>query len=190
MEKKLSYNREKILDSARTLLQIRGFNAFSHRDLAALVAIKSSSVHYYFPTKEDLGIALIQEYIRDMEAFFAEREMSDPVSNLKNFFALFEETADEGDKLCLAAMLASDFQTFGEPLQAALRAFFTVVENWLAEQILKIHPAQSKDKGLKIAQGVFATLEGALLISRVFEQPARVRQAARLIVCLLQEGGN
>jgi len=38
----------------------RGFTAMSFRDLACDVAIKSASMDYHFPTKHDLGEALVK----------------------------------------------------------------------------------------------------------------------------------
>src|ERR1700720_895295 len=43
-----------ILDAAERRMQIGGFGGFSFREIAADVGIKSSSVHYHFPTKENL----------------------------------------------------------------------------------------------------------------------------------------
>jgi TetR/AcrR family transcriptional regulator, transcriptional repressor for nem operon len=41
--------RDQLLDHARNLLMTRGYNGFSYRDLSALVGVKTSSIHYYFP---------------------------------------------------------------------------------------------------------------------------------------------
>ena len=53
---------DQILDLAQSLIQTRGYNAMSYRHLADEIGIKTSSVHYYFPAKEDLGRALIVRY--------------------------------------------------------------------------------------------------------------------------------
>ena len=50
--------REEILDAAEAMIRDAGFNAFSTRDVASAVGIKSASVHYYFPTKADMGVAV------------------------------------------------------------------------------------------------------------------------------------
>ncbi|EQD50561.1 transcriptional regulator, TetR family, partial [mine drainage metagenome] len=44
---------EKIIDVAQQLVQSRGFNAFSYRDLADRISIRTASIHYYFPKKDD-----------------------------------------------------------------------------------------------------------------------------------------
>lgn len=182
-------NRTRILDAARALLQSRGFNAFSHRDLAAIVGIKSSSVHYYFPSKEALGIALIEDYTQALRQFFsvleAEQAQS-PEDRIRAFCQLFEETAKSGDKVCLAGMLASDFQTLGEPLQQALRQFFSTVEGWLSIQMLALNPRLELAEVQKLARLAISLLEGALLAARVWQEPERVAQAEALICHLVR----
>jgi TetR/AcrR family transcriptional regulator, transcriptional repressor for nem operon len=49
-----------IMDAAERRMQTGGFNGFSFRDVAADIGIKSSSVHYHFPKKEDLAAAIIR----------------------------------------------------------------------------------------------------------------------------------
>ena len=51
-----------ILDAAERRMQIGGFGGFSFREIAADVGIKSSSVHYHFPTKENLAAAVIRRW--------------------------------------------------------------------------------------------------------------------------------
>ena len=54
--------RDQILVSAQRLVQQRGFNGFSYADIAVEVGIRKASLHHYFPTKTDLGLALIEVY--------------------------------------------------------------------------------------------------------------------------------
>ncbi len=42
---------ESIMDAAELRMRGGGFNGFSFREIADDVGIKSSSVHYHFPTK-------------------------------------------------------------------------------------------------------------------------------------------
>ena len=51
-----------ILDAAEARMRLGGFNGFSFRGIAADVGVKSSSVHYHFPTKETLAAAVIHRY--------------------------------------------------------------------------------------------------------------------------------
>ncbi len=49
-----STTRELLLAHAEKLIRTRGCNGFSYRDLAEHVGVKTSSIHYYFPGKDDL----------------------------------------------------------------------------------------------------------------------------------------
>ena len=51
-----------IMNAAERRMQLGGFNGFSFREIAADIGIKSSSVHYHFPTKEDLAAAVIRRW--------------------------------------------------------------------------------------------------------------------------------
>jgi len=51
-----------IMDAAERRIRLGGFSGFSFREIAADVGVKSSSVHYHYPTKEALGAAVVRRY--------------------------------------------------------------------------------------------------------------------------------
>ena len=51
-----------ILDVAEHLVQVRGFNAFSYADVAGELGLTNAALHYHFPSKSELGEALIDRY--------------------------------------------------------------------------------------------------------------------------------
>ena len=53
---------ERILDIAERLVQTRGFTNFSYADIAAELGITKASLHYHFPSKAELGQAVIARY--------------------------------------------------------------------------------------------------------------------------------
>jgi AcrR family transcriptional regulator len=53
--------RESLLAAAVELLRSVGYASFSYRDLADAVGIRTASIHYHFPSKSDLGVALVEE---------------------------------------------------------------------------------------------------------------------------------
>ena len=60
------------MDAAERRMQLGGFGGFSFREIAADVGIKSSSVHYHFPTKEDLAAAVIRRWAEETSKFIDE----------------------------------------------------------------------------------------------------------------------
>ncbi len=63
-----------IMDAAERRMRKGGFSGFSFREIAADVGVKSSSVHYHFPTKENPAAAVIQRYTAQT-ADLIEREL-------------------------------------------------------------------------------------------------------------------
>lgn len=54
--------REALLDAALERLTDVGWTSFSFGDLAKTVGIRTASIHYHFPTKGDLGVAVVERF--------------------------------------------------------------------------------------------------------------------------------
>ena len=65
----VSEGAERILDAAKAMIRTQGFNGFSFREV-----VKSSSVHYHFPTKAELGSAATRRYTERFLAALREPE--------------------------------------------------------------------------------------------------------------------
>ena len=53
---------ERILDAGQELIQSGGFSAMSFQDIASEVGIRKPSIIHHFPTKAELGVAIIRRY--------------------------------------------------------------------------------------------------------------------------------
>jgi TetR/AcrR family transcriptional regulator, transcriptional repressor for nem operon len=178
--------REQILLHARDLLRKQGINAFSHRELADRVGVKSSSVHYYFPTKEDIGLALIQEYRVQVLSILEALGTLAVEDRIDGFIDLFVKTASSGEDWCPAAMLASDFMTLGKELQNQVNLFFGAIERWLASQVNEFCNWLTLEQADSLAKTGIAMLEGALLLSRCQRDPSRVSHVGKAFKQLLR----
>lgn len=176
--------RDEILVVAMKLASSKGFNAFSHRELGELIGIKSSSIHYYFPTKEKLGLALIEQYHEEVFEYLATIKHKSPKEQIEAFTGLFIETAKSEEDICLAGMLASDMMTFGGELKAKVKAFFNDVESWISQLAREL--GLSDEQSVIFGQTYMATLEGALISTRVFGDVDRITQAQRLLLSTLK----
>ncbi|MCY4123811.1 MAG: TetR/AcrR family transcriptional regulator, partial [Pseudomonas sp.] len=72
--------RDALIQTAEGLMRTKGYAAFSYADLADAVGIRKASIHYHFPTKEDLGIAIVEEYVSRVEAEFERIEINHPTA--------------------------------------------------------------------------------------------------------------
>jgi len=176
-----------ILDVAQDLLQTRGYNGFSIKDLAHRVDIRTSSIHYYFPTKADLCRALISRHRQRVACVLAEidEQSRDPRTKLERFAYIFQSTIEVGNRMCPYGMLAADSETLDPQNCAELRASFDDLEHWLRRVLLEGRKAGAiayAGSAQQEARFVLSTLEGAMLVARTYEDPARFGVVARRLL--------
>lgn len=170
--------REQILDHAITLMMLRGYNGFSYRDLSELVGVKTSSIHYYFPSKDDLVLEAVNEYSKEVLNSINAIDAALPAdAKLARYTKLFGRTLGDGDQICLCGMLAADIETLPDNVRQAVQAFFSANENWLAKVL-----AQGASEGTlavngkpeNAARAMYAAFQGSVLASRLFRTKARL----------------
>ena len=171
---------DKILDAAQILVQERGFNAFSYRDISNVVGIKTSSIHYYFPAKDDLAEKLVERYRSFTKTGLQEieNETTDAPARLERYLKFFEATGAEQNAICLCGMLASDYATLTEKTRTQVRLFFEENETWIAKVLTDGREQQKFNfdgNAQELARLIFSSLEGALLAARMFQDQSRLR---------------
>lgn len=168
--------REQLLSHAQLLIRQRGYNGFSYRDLAEQVGVKTASIHYYFPCKDDLLIESINDYAAEEARLMQGIDASLPASErLNRYAALFYSTPV--DQVCLCGMLAADFASLSDRAREAVQSFYRTHERWLSKVVAEGQRDGSLEwTGDPEAAGryLFAAFQGALMSSRLFQTPARL----------------
>lgn len=62
MAKRRGDTRKDILNTAEQFLQLRGYNGFSYHHISAELGVRNAAVHYHFPSKADLGAAVVRRF--------------------------------------------------------------------------------------------------------------------------------
>jgi len=168
--------RSSLIDLAIGQVRRHGYSAFSYADLAEVAGLRKPSIHHHFPTKEDLGVAMVGTYT---ERFSAELERIDAgrataIERLRGFARLYREGlgAEQG---CLCGVLASEVAVLPLRVQDEVRQLFQMNLRWL-ERILNDGRAKrqlaSSVEPRRDARTVLATLQGAMLVALSLQQPA------------------
>lgn len=162
---------DRVLDAAQKLVQARGFNGFSYADVAQALGIRKASLHYHFPSKADLGRALMARYRERFRGALEgiEAAGADARERLRRYAKLYLSVLLDEGRMCLCGMLAADFTTLAKPVKAEIRRFFDDNEAWLAGVLEAGRKAGTLDfKGSAAAQAVvlLSGLEGAMLVAR------------------------
>ena len=179
----------RILDVAERLVQTRGFNGFSYADVAAELKISKPSLHYHFPSKAELGEALIGRYaVRFADALVAIDDRGDGAAAKLDAYASIYADVLEEQRMCLCGMLAADYDTLPPPMRDAVVRFFDENEAWLTrvlEQGAEEGTLHLSGSASEAAQAIVSGLEGALLIARPYADVARFQAAStRLLTSL------
>lgn len=168
---------QSIIDSARYLIQTRGYNGFSYADVAEEVQVRKASIHHYFPAKSNLASAVVEQ----SRAMIVEQTHAlaggdfDPVEQLRMYTGYWERCiADASAPFCVAGMLASELPTLPEELANDVRAHFRDLSNWL--EIVLTKGAQMgcfelQGSARQEAEVFMAMVYGAMLTARACGDP-------------------
>lgn len=186
----LNSTAQKILDVAEFYTQTRGFNDFSYRDIQNEVGIKTSSIHYYFPTKQDLAISMTERYVEHFRGLLNNitQQQSQGLDQVKTLSQAYVDAVSKG-KFCMCGMLASDLLSLPEEANNKLCEFFRLVEEWLAEAITlgkQQNDFKSSINPDSAASHFLASLEGGMLIARSQKRPEYLEAVVREALKQLQ----
>lgn len=160
---------QQILDVAQTMLRSRGYNAFSYADISEQVGIRKASIHYHFPSKDDLVKQLVRRY-RENVVSACDRIARSNASfhqQLFEFVALYREGLGDG-QICLCSMLTADFAVLSATLREELWLYFQATEGWLSALLQRgyaLNPILADAE----AKGLISLFQGAQLIVRMQE---------------------
>ncbi len=175
-----------ILNVAERLAQTRGYNGFSYADIAAELGVTKASLHYHFPSKAELGRALIERYHvlfgAALEAI--DQGTKEPHKKLKQYVALYDSVLSN-ERMCLCGMLAAGYATLPAPMQVGLTSFFDANERWLAAVLkdgLRRGTFLFGEPANERARVLLGALEGAMLVARSYSNPRRFQAAAAFLL--------
>lgn len=155
----MSNTRTEIITYATKLILEKGYNAFSYADIAKHLKIKNAAVHYYFPTKEDLGVEIMkvqQTALRDL----IQTLKNNQVSELEQINVLFDIYLGffEHKQICALGSMGSDIHTLSARVQVEVKKDYEQVVNWLIEILNK-----GKEKGIFKFAGETAVKAGMIM---------------------------
>ncbi len=185
------HTRSAIMDAAQRLIQRRGANGFSYQHISDEVGIRKASIHYHFPTKEDLIEALLDRFSAgfdvELRTLDDARDMTE-ADRLRAYVALFEQTFFAGDAVCLYGMLGAELASMGATSASRIGSFYRRNIDWLEQTLTqgcKAGTLHFEGEPQAMAFMIFSLLEGGMLIARADQGPEQYRVLTRQILTLL-----
>jgi TetR/AcrR family transcriptional repressor of nem operon len=158
-----------LLRNATATVRRGGSASLNFRDLGHSVGVKSSTVHYHFPTKADLLKEIAGEY-----ATIFITALDQGARNGKSFRQDMLVLVDlfvgaQGEKLsCLCGMLATEAELLDPKVRSAVNQFFARLQDWVVRRSkLWDAPRPGGLTPAKFADLLVSLLEGSLLLSRL-----------------------
>jgi len=176
-----SETKERLLQMATNLMWQKGFGATSVNDLLQATGIKKGTLYYYFPGKNDLGLAVLERvrtmFFTAVDAAFAD---TSPFQGLCNFFDFALELQRSKCFVggCLFGNIALEMSDNDSGYMTLTKEIF---QDWSGriEEVVR-RGQQTGEIRTDIAaaiqaQMIVATLEGGIMLSRLGknEQPLR-----------------
>lgn len=139
------------------------------RIFPARYRLKNAAVHYYFPSKTDLGVAILGRAIGKVKTF-AEKWKSLPEDKqLKKFLDTYFESQKKGIA-CLMGGLSSSHDELPEEMQVKMKELGDTILNWVTE-CLRNGKSKSifhfKEKPEDKALLIVSNMLSSLLLARV-----------------------
>lgn len=153
--------RDEIIETAESMIRTAGYNGFSTREVATSVGIKAASVHYHFPSKADLAVAVTERYSANFLGFLGAPNIKNP---LIHYINAFRQALIKDKKLCLCLVLGAESGGIPDIVNAQTKLFFAKNIQWL-NQALVYSENLSSDQAEQKAMLILAALEGALVLS-------------------------
>ena len=164
--------RDQIMEKASELLTQHGFNGFSYRDISTHLGVKNAAIHYHFPTKTDLALALVDEFQQTLRnqtsAFMAYGGPATP--QMQGLFMFTESQFCMGRCICPFGALSIDYNDLPEKVQHATERFMSDSVKWLTtvlETGLEQDEFSFKGTADQKAISILAALQGARQMARI-----------------------
>ncbi|KAA0701074.1 TetR/AcrR family transcriptional regulator [Neorhizobium sp. P12A] len=150
-----------ILDAAERRIREAGYSGFSFREIAADVGVKSSSVHYHFPTKERLAAAVARRYTDRFAEAVSEAGKAG-LAPAESWHRVFRKALVEDGRMCLCGALAAAAKDLPEEVRIEAQRFFQRGVETL------VNAGLSQREAMKL----LANLEGAMLVANALGDTA------------------
>lgn len=175
-----------ILRVARELIQTRSYLGLSFQELADQVGIRKASLYHHFPSKEALGIAVLERSVRQFDDWAGQLGGS-PQVQLQAYILMFRDVLGAGKRVCPGGALGPGWDSIEPGLQQAVRRMRQRQIDWLTVVIGQIKRTGTKAHATPalVAAEIFAVCQGALLSARITGRASDFDEALAPLVAQL-----
>ncbi len=176
--------RQLIMRKARELMLSRSYLGLNFQVLADQVGIRKPSLYHHFPSKEALGVALVDEAREKFVQWTQSVQAETPSRQVTAYIKMFRDQIGAGECVCPVGATASEWELIEPALQDAVRALSLSHAEWISSVAARLAKSPGVDpqfmgnaKPRQWGTHVSALCQGALLMARI-NHDAKVFDAA------------
>lgn len=162
--------KEKIVELGRDYIQKIGYHSFNYKQIATYLDIKNAAVHHYFPSKDDLAVAVIE---KDRQEFIVKTQKlakESGTEKLEFLISTYLHFYYDNRKLCLIGTFCSVYQDLSPKIQLSINQYMDLMVSWLSEvfqQGLNSGEFKFDSSVEEMTNSWTASLTGTLQVGRV-----------------------
>lgn len=179
--------RDRLLDTAARLMWERSYQATGVDDLCVQAGAKKGSFYHFFPSKSDLAIASIERLWGQVEAGFFQPIFSADMGGMAQLRQLIQQIYEFQKQLagnqhsvagCPFGNLGQEMARQDERIRTSLQRIFDAHCVYIEQALRRAEAAGEIPQGdnVRRSHNIFALLEGALLLSKVANDPEILRR--------------
>jgi AcrR family transcriptional regulator len=154
--------KSEIVKIATALILEKGYNAFSYADIAKTLHIRNAAIHYHFPTKEDLAVAVMKAQQEGLKGLIQELKRKN-TSEIEQIHALFDIYTGllEQKQICALGSMGADIRTLAPQVQVEVKNDYELAIGWLVNIL-----TTGREKGIfKFEED--ATIQASIIINNL-----------------------
>ena len=179
MGPRISDKRERLVDAAKHLIHVQGYNQTTLSDIARESSVPLGNVYYYFKTKEDIAAAVIEERRNELCGMMSQCEKDeDPRQRIINMLDRMLSNADMlVEHGCPIGSLCHELGKNPSALSDQADGIIRKHIDWCTEQFAEM----GRDDAYKLGVRAVADIQGACLAAHALgDNQVMVDQLDRL----------
>ena len=178
--------KERILAAAKELFLARGYAATTVDAICEKAELTKGSIYYFFDSKEDLGLAVLDWSLRLSAQMLASGPYVRIVDPVKKAFAFLKHLEKCSPEIwsggCLLGSFALELADTNSRMQQAIADMFQALADEIAEQLQPIAArwaGKQAPSASELADTLLGTIEGSIILAKAHRDPTRIPKAVR-----------
>lgn len=184
-EKYQNDTKTQALGLAKEYLQTLGFSGFSFQTIADTLGIRKASLHYYFASKEEMGLAVIEDYTESHKTWALKVKDLPSKTKLEKLVKGFNSLSAKHNMICPVGSFSADFNTVTPKMKKKLKQFHFLIRDWLMETIEQGKKEGTIRRSLDTeitADWFLTTLQGGVQIARIRGEQDSLKKMLNLML--------